>query len=421
MAAGNSQGQAMEAELAQGVPPPPNLSAAPTNRWANGPPKDGPQPTQPVQRPTSRVTSAVALILPKDFESARDLRFLLKEIDKAAPDSVTHADISGLKLTLSIVTDDVATRLDGMKVHPVKGKTAHLFRIPPPTPPAKYALRALNMPRGYTVDDAVAAITEDLGGVDVRVLPHTVSGFKNIYLPTATILANAFTKPAQRSFRLYGEDVILLDIRLGDNMNADNAGKKAREEHRVQREMAIKAEADALAAEYQKEQAQLKKKQEKQKQQQQQQQQSPLRTPQPRQQVQPLRAPQLTDANSSVQPNQPNTQQEHPQVNQDLVDDLVTRNSITDTVMSEFFDALPRVQDDERAYKLCATIIANVAEERKIVAHLDRQFLSRPMLLLEATMLRKYQERLSDVSSIMTRIMPSSALVTRKRGAGASL
>jgi hypothetical protein len=376
-----------------------------TSAWANGAPKTP-------ERPTSRVTTAVAVYVPDKFDRGRDTRFILREIEKSCPNSVTHVDLVGNKLILSIIDGDTADFLQGLEVPVAKGKFAALHRVDPPAPTAKHALRAINLPRGYSVQDVAAAVVDALGGVNVRIIPHTIPGYRNVFLSTATILADSFTKPAQRAFSLYDEDVIVLDIRLGDNLNGDDAGRKAREEHRMAKEQAIKAEADALAAAFKKQQQEQQKKQDKQNLLQKPHQQN---HPSPRTAAQ-LSTPQAANAASGQNPqagqNQSTPQPqppEQPQADSKLLSNLSERNAMTDGALSEFFRYHPRMLvADEKALKKCISITENVVTEMASAAKLDPSSLNlgRPLTKIEYTMIQQYQDRLVSIHKIMTKSMP---------------
>ena len=136
-----------------------------------------PQTAQPLPRPTGRVTAGIMCHVHAKFDQRAELPSMVKAILKEAPGAITHVNPVGNKIFFSIVDDATAAKLNNLDITFGRNKRTTLRMLDPPRPKAKHELRALTMPRGYSVADAEAAFAEQLGATGVRLVPNTLHGF----------------------------------------------------------------------------------------------------------------------------------------------------------------------------------------------------------------------------------------------------
>jgi hypothetical protein len=259
-AAASSSNKPVEASGMEATPSQPAVEtpAAPSHSaWTGKAPAITTKPFRPAQRMLTGLSCNAVL-------SGEQLMQLLSSMCKVVPavtHLLTHVQQVGSTTHLLIPNDDAVAKLaqtshqvdavsrrDGNANNKGKPKTkitVVLRQLEPPAPNKRHQLRALNMPLGYTLADAEQAVREQLGGTGVLVQPTTLRDLPHVWTTSATILADTLDLPPRRFIQVNGTHVILLDPRLGDDMTAGDAAKKAREQYAAALAAEVKAESDA--------------------------------------------------------------------------------------------------------------------------------------------------------------------------------
>ena len=139
-------------------------------------------------------------------------------------------------LSLALAADDMVLSLHGKNIPLAEGDDAPTAIIRSDTPGVRavitFKLRMLNLPLGYGMED-VHAVLSSLGAVEYKVAIDRLKFDKNVFALSATVVVDKFAEGAvprrvvPMSFGGSLHDLVLLDERLGDDVHAADAVRKA--------------------------------------------------------------------------------------------------------------------------------------------------------------------------------------------------